>query len=190
MIPRARMIPAHTLNQRGVRICSCAWRFLFILLLNILSLFSANATLAHLSELTETAASSRQVLLSMIEENPAEALRASLTGTLRAGLPSEVRTFLEDETEVEGVLEIRHEDREVGSRYLYFLEAGGTRYPLHFYDRHPDHLLTGAKIRVRGIRLDTRLALGGDTMSVQMVATAPVPNAIGEQRTLLILVNF
>ncbi|MRR37613.1 peptidase M11, partial [bacterium] len=70
------------------------------------------------------------------------------------------------------------------------MKAGNAYYPLYFYDRQPDHLLTGARIRVRGIRIDSMLALGGNSKDVQTVAAAPVPNALGAQKTLLILVKF
>jgi len=91
--------------------------------------------------------------------------------------------------EVEGELEILHEDRDVGSRYLYFLKAAGRRLLLNFAKDEPTYLTSGAKVRVRGIRTNDVLALqsGGD--SVQVLSSA-LPNTLGEQRTLVILVNF
>ena len=91
--------------------------------------------------------------------------------------------------EVEGELEILHEDRDVGSRYLYFLKAAGRRLSLNFAKDEPTYLTSGAKVRVRGIRTNDVLALqsGGD--SVQVLSSA-LPNTLGEQRTLVILVNF
>jgi Gametolysin peptidase M11 len=93
------------------------------------------------------------------------------------------------EEEVEGELEILHEDRDVGSRYLYFLKAANRRYSLNFAKDAPTHLTSGAKVRVRGVRTNGVLALqsGGD--SVQVLSSA-LPNTLGEQRTLVILVNF
>ena len=91
--------------------------------------------------------------------------------------------------EVERELEILHEDRDVGSRYLYFLKAAGRRLLLNFAKDEPTYLTSGAKVRVRGIRTNDVLALqsGGD--SVQVLSSA-LPNTLGEQRTLVILVNF
>ena len=91
--------------------------------------------------------------------------------------------------EVEGELEILHEDRDVGSRYLYFLKTGNRRFSLNFAKEPPTDLTSGAKVRMRGIRTNDVLALqsGGD--SVQVLSSA-LPNTLGEQRTLVILVNF
>lgn len=91
--------------------------------------------------------------------------------------------------EHEGMLEILHEDSASGSRYSYFLHArNGRRYTLHFTGDRPEHLLTGAEIRVKGLEVGDTLALGGGGTTVQQ--PAPAPNALGEQRTLVILVNF
>jgi hypothetical protein len=91
--------------------------------------------------------------------------------------------------EVEGELEILHEDRDVGSRYLYFLKAANRRFSLNFAKDPPTHLTSGARVRVRGVRTNGVLALqsGGD--SIQVLSSA-LPNTLGEQRTLVILVNF
>ncbi len=99
-----------------------------------------------------------------------------------------------------GVLTILYEDWPTGARLVHILESGGRRYALQFTTRPPKHLKTGDHIRVRGvhsagsvstsIRVDGTLALSSDTSSVQTVAAGPVPNTLGEQRTLVILVNF
>jgi hypothetical protein len=93
-------------------------------------------------------------------------------------------------SELDGELEILHEDSPTGGRYNYFLHSRGARYSLHFTGRPPEHLLTGAKIRVRGVQAGSTMAIGGDATNVQQLAPAPVPNALGEQRSLVILVNF
>jgi hypothetical protein len=91
--------------------------------------------------------------------------------------------------EVEGELEILHEDRDVGSRYLYFLKAVNGRFSLNFAKDPPTHLASGAKVRVRGVRTNGVLALQSGSDSVQVLSSA-LPNTLGEQRTLVILVNF
>jgi hypothetical protein len=94
------------------------------------------------------------------------------------------------EEEIEGELEILHEDRDVGSRYLYFLKAAGRRLSLNFAKDAPTHLTSGARVRVRGVRTNGVLALAGGGNSVQMVSAAPALSTFGEQRTLVMLVNF
>src|SRR2546427_8951703 len=93
------------------------------------------------------------------------------------------------EEEVEGELEILHEDRDVGSRYLYFLKAANRRLSLNFAKDPPTHLASGAKVRVHGVRTNGVLALQSAGDSVQVLSSA-LPNTLGEQRTLVILVNF
>ncbi|MBN1547714.1 MAG: hypothetical protein JW902_13775 [Syntrophaceae bacterium] len=143
-----------------------------------------------LKELLNTAASRKQTLLALIEENPAEVIRLNLSGSVRDGLPPGVQAFLERDVNVEGEIEIQHEDRNTESRYLYFLKAGGKRHSLHFTGPPPTNLLSGARVRITGIQLDTKLVVGKETANLQAIAQAPIPDALGEQRTLVILVKF
>lgn len=91
--------------------------------------------------------------------------------------------------EIEGELEILHEDSDQGSRYHYFLKFAGDRLSLNFGKDPPTHLTTGARVRVRGVRTNNLLALQSGRESVQTVAAA-VASTLGEQRTLVMLVNF
>ena len=93
------------------------------------------------------------------------------------------------EEEIEGELEILHEDNDQGGRYHYFLNAAGRRLTLQFTDVAPTHLTTGARIRVRGARSNNVLALKPGSGGVETVASAEM-NTLGEQRTLVVLVNF
>ncbi|OLC17129.1 MAG: hypothetical protein AUH29_03185 [Candidatus Rokubacteria bacterium 13_1_40CM_69_27] len=141
------------------------------------------------SRLLSVAAKRQQVLLSLVESDPGEALRVALPASRRASLASSVQRYLEKETALEGVLTVLHEDWPGGGRYRYFLHSTSGRYSLHFADGQPTHLLTGARIRVRGVQIGTMLALGGST-SVETVAPAPLPNSFGPQKTAVILANF
>jgi hypothetical protein len=117
-------------------------------------------------------------------------LRVAVPATLRAGLPSAVRSLVEEEVEEEGAVQVLHEDRPDGDRYLYFLDTAAERLSLHFA-AHPPDLQTGSRVRVRGVRVKGALALGSgnDKGSVE-VLSAPLANTFGEQKTLVILVNF
>src|SRR5262249_26604639 len=95
----------------------------------------------------------------------------------------------ETEVELEGTLEILHEDLPGGGRFNYFLHSGGVRYSLHFDRNRPEHLRTGATIRVKGAKVDNTLALG-DGKKVKPVTPAPTPSTLGAQRVLVFLVNF
>jgi hypothetical protein len=142
-----------------------------------------------LRELLTVARERQELLTVLIKDEPAEVLRVAIPADLRASLPAAVQALLEEEIGVEGELEVLHEDRDVGSRYLYFLKAAGNkRFSLHFATEPPT-LLSGSYVRVTGSRIEETLALGSGSNSVQELAAA-LPNALGAQHTLVMLVNF
>lgn len=142
-----------------------------------------------LTNLLTVAAKRRQLLSQLMETDPGEVLRVALPAGRRPGFPTAVQAELEEHVEIEGVLEVLHEDRDLGSRYLYFLKAAGERLSLHFAADPPTDRQTGDRIRVAGVRLGLALALQSSTTSVQTLTTA-LPNTFGAQHTLVILVNF
>jgi hypothetical protein len=142
-----------------------------------------------LNELLETAAFRQKFLLSIIENNPAEVIRLAVPAGTRAALPPAVQAYIEQEVGIEGTLEVINEDYEQYSRLLYYLQTAGERLSLHFADHRLEHLLTGAKVWVKGIQIENTLALAGGG-NVKPVVPAPVPSTLGELRTLVILVNF
>jgi hypothetical protein len=142
-----------------------------------------------LSQLLAAATERRALLTALIEDDPGEVLRMALPADLRASLPPVVQALVEEEMEVEGELEVLHEDRDLGSRYIYFLKTRRGRFALHFAANPPTHLATDTRVRVTGVRVEQALALDSSSTSVQTLATA-LPNTFGAQPTLVILVNF
>jgi hypothetical protein len=159
----------------------------------------------RLDELLAIAAERREVLLALIESNPGEALRLALPEALSAGMPGEVQEYVEHWAEWEGALQVLYEDYEDPrqSRHLHFLETGaGERLSLHFAGGARG-FLTGARVWVRGVSIDNAVALeNGETSILTLEArggaggngddAAPgaLPNTLGEQKTLVLLVNF
>ena len=144
-------------------------------------------------ELRAAATTRKQQLLRMMEEDAGEFLRLAIPAHVRARLPVSVQDEIEEETDIEGTLEIVHEDGRNYSRYHYHLKTAIDKLTLYFVnDDGPEDLLTGARVRVKGMRLGSSLAAeGSSTGSIQALASvAPVPNTLGVQRTLVILVNF
>jgi hypothetical protein len=101
------------------------------------------------------------------------------------------------QVQLEGELEILHEDFKDRGRYLYFLNlSDGSRVPLHFVKDPPTNFLTGMRIRARGVMDQTRtlmLASGDSITNLSAGTTAstpPLPNTFGAQSTAVILVNF
>ena len=129
------------------------------------------------------------ILSSLLDDDPKAVLDMSLPADIRANLPNSLRTYLEHDAEMDGTLSILHEDTFDGGRYHHVLNTVGGQYSLHFAEGAPSDLLTGATIRVRGMRFADLLALGGGT-SVQQLAPAPLPKTLGALRTIVILVNF
>ena len=96
-----------------------------------------------------------------------------------------------DDAELEGTLEILHEDRDDGSGvYRHFLSTpDGKRLSLEGV-QHPD-LLTGDLVRVRGVRSGQKLQLQTKTAeALQVLQFAPLSNTFGPQKTIVLLVNF
>src|ERR1700687_4429059 len=98
--------------------------------------------------------------------------------------------------QIEGELEILQQDVKDGrSHLLYSLkQADGTRVRLQFVDEPPRHLLTGHHVRATGQLSGGSLILysGGTTVANTTAATTtgPLPNTLGAQSTLVILVSF
>jgi len=108
-------------------------------------------------------------------------------------MPTGVQNLVEQEVTLEGVLEVSIEDQAKDSRLHHFLNVAGEHLPLRFAAEPPTRLLTGSIVRVHGVRFGSGLALssGGtsNTSSVQTVSAA-LPNTLGAQKTLVVLVNF
>jgi hypothetical protein len=97
----------------------------------------------------------------------------------------------EGDLELEGTLEILHEDREDGSGvYHHFLSThDGNRLSLEGV-QHPD-LLTGDRVRVRGVRSSQKLQLQTkNAENLNVLQYAPLSTTFGQQKTVVLLVNF
>lgn len=144
---------------------------------------------ALLARLQDIAAQRHQQLAAAIESDPNTVLQVALPNALRQSAPASMRNFIEEQVDMDGELEVLHEDRAQGSRFVYKLKAFGVEYSLNFKKNPPTHLSSGARVKVRGVRVNTALALDSGT-SVQAAAAPIAPNTFGQQNTLVILVNF
>jgi hypothetical protein len=143
---------------------------------------------APLQTLRNAATARRQRLLGLMESDPAAVLRVAIPAAVRAGLPAAIQPDVEEVVTLDGELEVFHEDYAQSSRYRHFLQTATERLSLHFAKEAPN-LLTGTRVRVRGVRLGEALALDGTGGSVQPLS-AVAPNTFGAQKTIVILVNF
>lgn len=141
-----------------------------------------------LAGLVDVAAARQERLAALIAEHPEVVLGQALSAQARAALPAGVQAYLEKEEDAEGELEVLHEDGFNQSRYLYFLKRGDERISLHFAADAPA-LQTGDRVRVAGLRVLQAMAVWSGQSQVQVQSLA-LPNTLGAQRTVVILVNF
>lgn len=78
---------------------------------------------AILARLQNIAAQRYHRLAAAIESDPGAVLQVALSGALRQSAPASVRNFIEEQVEMDGELEVLHEDRDQGSRFVYKLKA-------------------------------------------------------------------
>ncbi len=131
----------------------------------------------------------------LLDSNPQDVLRMALPGSVRAAFPAASQRLLEREVSEEGELSAIHVDMpgEQADYYLYTLKTAHGERSLHFAGV-PTRLLSGSRIRVKGVALDADpkapivLANGGSGSVVTI--SAVLPNTLGVQSTLVILVNF
>ena len=89
--------------------------------------------------------------------------------------------------ELDGELEIEVEDGPTSARLLHFLNRGSERIKLEFAS-DPPTAPSGTRIRARG-RLQNNTLMLNSQSDVQTLSLA-APNTFGEQRTIVILINF
>jgi hypothetical protein len=143
---------------------------------------------AVLRQMLAEAAERHDLLASTIERDPGFVLQVALPDAMRQQLPASVRDYVEQHVEIEGAVEILQEDYVSGARLRHYLHTAGGRLLMNYVERAPS-LQTGDRVRVRGVALDGALALEPGNTSVIAALTA-LPNTMGEQRTLVLLVNF
>lgn len=170
---------------------------------------SASSRNAALQELLRTAIERRNLLLSQVESNPGLVLNSAVSASVRARMPAEIQMYIESKVSLPGTLEVLYEDFEGGQAHLkHFLrESDLGQISLHFEVAPPD-LLSGLPATVTGVLVPDREQKGGAMAlksgeSVLTLAAkggkgggnnggtpASTSSALGERKTLVILVNF
>jgi hypothetical protein len=130
-------------------------------------------------------------LLNAVEQNPAEVLRAALPPEILAQAPPEFAGFLEKPLQTNGTLTVVYECDGVSSDIKkYFLKtAADERLELRFTEKPDRELLTDAPARIKGIRLGDKAVLEPKNLEAAD-SLAVLPNTFGEQKILILLVNF
>ena len=142
-----------------------------------------------LADLIALAKQRQDELAVLVGVDAAEVLRVAMPQQIRDALPAQAIPFLEREVEEDGELEVLHVDHADASAdyYLHFLHTSKGRHTLYFRDAAPD-APTGAKARVKGVQVAEAIVV--DTDGITLAKAAALPNTLGAQKTLTILVNF
>ncbi len=119
---------------------------------------------------------------------PDAVLASALDDRQRAQVPPEVHADLEEAVAAEGEVDVLAVDAGAHSRYVHLLASPGGPLLLRFARRLPA-LLSGDRVRVRGVRVGQTLAANGGAGGVTVVAAA-TSATLGEQRLLAVVVNL
>jgi len=142
------------------------------------------------------AASRMQDLQRLIASDPAEALRVALDDAQLSSFPAAVQPYLESRRAVAGRLEVRWADYEREARRLDVIASTDGRWTVHFASPPGGRSLhTGDNVVASGLAIGDLLALDTDTSITQTSTSSessmvPLPGVFGDQRTLVVLVNF
>lgn len=151
-----------------------------------------------MAKLRDLAGARKQFLLQVMREEPSQVAQFALPAQIRALLGEKLQSYFEQQVQLDGELETIYEDYENEARLRHFLKTSNERLELHFQEDSVPHLMTGTRVRVRGVRVGEDLALNtvstdstktSSGMEVLQAATI-APNTFGEQKVLVMLVNF
>ena len=134
-------------------------------------------------------------LSKLIEDNPADVLRFALPEEVLDNLPEELQKYFEKREEIEGELEVVAECEETNGRTLYHLNTGNERLSLHFSKHPEEELLTGSRVRVKGVRVGDAIAADessskNESEGLSITEPTALANTTGEIKVLVLLVNF
>lgn len=134
-------------------------------------------------------------LSGLIETDAAEVLRVALPDEILSRIPEHFGAFFEKREHLEGELEVISECGEEDGRTLYYLNTEKGRFSLHFAKQPEGELLTGARLNVKGVRVGEAIAVEENVLqtesdNLEFDAPAALPNTLGEQKLLVLLVNF
>jgi len=144
----------------------------------------------------------KDLLTALMRDNPALVLQVALPDHILASLHPSLRGYFEQSVDLDGELEVMYQENDSESRLLHFLVVGDARFPLHFSGHAPGGLLTGDRVHVRGVRVGDEIALDGVSdasdssaasatgLQVMQSTTYVAPNTFGQQKVLVLLVNF
>ncbi|WP_090363701.1 Ig-like domain-containing protein [Ferrimonas sediminum] len=160
-------------------------------------------------KLLQQAEQRQQEMFVLAKRDPDAVLRAVLPGHHRQGLPEEILAKLEQRRQLVGELELYYEDYPDGSHRLgYLLNTDNGQVRLQRVAKSKS-LKTGTRVaadgwwfgpqaeaRQQGVLVldgsseELQVLADGQVSSAQATSSASLPNTLGEQRLLVMMVNF
>ena len=149
-----------------------------------------------MNNLQSLASARRGLMLQLMRQDPNQVLQLALPDHILSSLPDELQAYFEQQVDLDGELEVIYEENETESHLHHFLNTTNERIELHFRENATPDLLSGSFVRVKGVRIKDHLVVEGaadnSTTTTQTVQTLTsiAPNTFGEQKVLVLLVNF
>lgn len=163
-----------------------------------------SASESLVNEMVAVAAERRRLLQNLIEHDAVEALRLALPERLRKRMPDQVKLHVEEHRELAGLLRVRYEHTGSEGHLVYELDTGTELLELHFANS-PPRLQSDTRVRARGVVLDQSMAIASGDTGITLLnidadgsgdtalsggAVPTLSTTFGEQRTLVLLVNW
>lgn len=134
----------------------------------------------------------RKILIKeLMKENPRAFLATALRKNQRSSLPQDIQKDIEQETVITAKIEVLHIDdfeNPENSRFEYFLQTKDIK--LNFYPTEGLYLVSGAEVKINGFQLDDVVVADVTKNNFQVTKEAPPLESVGDQKTLVLLVNF
>lgn len=153
---------------------------------------SGAARLLDVGVLSQKLTERKGLIATVLKEDPFTAFTLLFPSSVLAGLPTEVKGIAEEALTTEGKIEIIHFDDfkdHAKSLFQYFLRTtDGKRRRFYPVGGEPS-LLSGSTIWMKGHKIGEDLIAPMGKDSFEVVA-AQTPDAIGDQKTLVVLMTF
>lgn len=155
------------------------------------SLTAQGESVVKINKLKTLAKIRKQALLELAKQNAKAFLLVAISSKERVVIPSFILGDIEQEVILQAKTEVIHVDdfqKPENSRFDYFLKKGTQR--LNFYPTQQLLFTSDTTLQVKGFQLDNTVVADVGDSNIQVVAEAPVPESIGDQKTLIFLVDF
>src|SRR3989344_3854741 len=133
----------------------------------------------------------KQEMLKLAKENPDRFLRFALPKAQRVQLPAVVQIDLEQEVELQGNLDVVQVDdfeHPENSSLKYFLNQNGRRTEV--YPTTELLFIPGTSVALNGFQIDRAVVINTNlAANARILAAAPPPESVGDQKTLVILIR-